>query len=201
MTGPQWSESALTNEASATRLPHGEPFTVDQRKAQSVRSKAANHDSNRGAFWEFAAGYHARPAISADQCLSSAPAGHSAAGATRAPPATRRRSYPTEHFEHRRVKVNHPNVRALPFPVTDYCESTHRRTIDAARTNRLDRRMQHVFTHAGSNALLSAHVCEVCGLVVSLASSQSKTSLPLDGCCVRNDVQSPTNRRLNDDRK
>jgi hypothetical protein len=62
-------------------------------------------------------------------------------------------------------------------------------------------RMQHVFTHVGSNAFSSSHVCDVCGLVVSLASSQSKSSLPLDGCCVMNDVQPSSNRRFDDRRK
>jgi hypothetical protein len=49
--------------------------------------------------------------------------------------------------------------------------------------------MHHEFTHVGSNALLSSHVCSVCGLVVSLVSSQTPSALPLDGCCVRNDAE------------
>lgn len=61
--------------------------------------------------------------------------------------------------------------------------------------------MQHVFNHVGSNAFLSSHVCDVCGLVVSLASSQSKSNLPQDGCCIRNDVQPQSSRRFDDDRK
>jgi hypothetical protein len=47
--------------------------------------------------------------------------------------------------------------------------------------------MQHEFTHAGANALLSSHICEVCGLVVSIAKSQPSSALPLDGCCIRSD--------------
>ncbi|MES1183581.1 MAG: hypothetical protein ABUL60_07180 [Myxococcales bacterium] len=46
--------------------------------------------------------------------------------------------------------------------------------------------MQHEFTHCGSNAFLSSHVCDICGLVVTTAKSESQSALPLDGCFARN---------------
>jgi hypothetical protein len=49
--------------------------------------------------------------------------------------------------------------------------------------------MLHEFMHVGSNAHLSSHECAVCGLVVSLAKSQPSSSLPLEGCCLRNYVE------------
>lgn len=61
--------------------------------------------------------------------------------------------------------------------------------------------MHHVFSHVGSNAFSSSHVCDVCGLVVSLASSQPSSHLPLDGCCVRNDARPPQSWRCDDDRE
>jgi hypothetical protein len=48
---------------------------------------------------------------------------------------------------------------------------------------------------------VSSHVCNVCGLVVSLTSSQPRTSLPLDGCCIRNDVQPMRSHRHDDDQR
>lgn len=61
--------------------------------------------------------------------------------------------------------------------------------------------MHHEFTHVGSNALLSSHVCDVCGLVVSLVSSQPQSSLPQNGCVVRNDIQPFKDRRIETERQ
>ncbi|HYQ15955.1 MAG TPA: hypothetical protein VEQ58_09360 [Polyangiaceae bacterium] len=51
--------------------------------------------------------------------------------------------------------------------------------------------MHHEFTHVGSNALLSSHVCNVCGLVVAIARAEPTSTLPLDGCCIRSEVPAP----------
>jgi hypothetical protein len=61
--------------------------------------------------------------------------------------------------------------------------------------------MQHEFTHVGSNASLSSHVCDVCGLVVALVKSQPNGSLPLDGCVIRGEAPASRPRWPNQDRK
>ncbi|HYP91059.1 MAG TPA: hypothetical protein VEQ59_22995 [Polyangiaceae bacterium] len=48
--------------------------------------------------------------------------------------------------------------------------------------------MHHEFTYVGSNAVLSSHVCNVCGLVVAIASSEPASTLPTDGCCIRSEA-------------
>src|SRR5262245_35035151 len=89
---------------------------------------------------------------------------------------------------------NHPNVRpsTAPIPVTLHSPArvTHRMFVVLTRFEHVGFHdsMQHEFTHVGSNAILSSHVCDVCGLVVSLAKSQPSGALPLDGCLIRSDV-------------
>jgi len=61
--------------------------------------------------------------------------------------------------------------------------------------------MQHEFTHVGESAFLTAHECSVCGLVVALARSQSQSSLPLDGCCIRSDAPPFRESRSDDARR
>lgn len=56
--------------------------------------------------------------------------------------------------------------------------------------------MQHEFTHVGTNAVLSSHLCEVCGLVVSIPKSQPHSALPLHGCCIRSDIPPSPKQRL-----
>jgi hypothetical protein len=72
--------------------------------------------------------------------------------------------------------------------VTLYYRTTCSETLTCGEAAGCMTCMHHEFTYVGSNAVLSSHVCDVCGLVVAIASSEPAGALPLDGCCVRNDV-------------
>jgi hypothetical protein len=45
--------------------------------------------------------------------------------------------------------------------------------------------MPHEFTFYGSNAFVSSHVCDICGLVVTTAKGDAQSVLPREGCFVR----------------